>query len=172
MKSFLNPEEILKQLKLKKDMIAADFGSGSGAWVLPLAEELEEGKVYAIEVLEEYLSALKSKAKAQKLYNIETILANVENETSIASESLDLVLATLLFFQIEDDKGAFREIKRVLRKGGKLLAVDWKKDSPIGPKEGRASANIIKELAKELGFNLEKEFDASSYHWGLIFVKL
>ena len=83
MKSFLNPEEILKQLKLKKDMIAADFGSGSGAWVLPLAEQLEEGKVYAVEVLEEYLSALKSKAKAQKLYNIETILANVENETSI-----------------------------------------------------------------------------------------
>ncbi|GAH20696.1 unnamed protein product, partial [marine sediment metagenome] len=40
---FLNPSEVLKQLKLKKDMIAADFGCGSGGWALPLAKKLEEG---------------------------------------------------------------------------------------------------------------------------------
>ncbi|PIP24588.1 MAG: hypothetical protein COX33_01180, partial [Candidatus Nealsonbacteria bacterium CG23_combo_of_CG06-09_8_20_14_all_36_125] len=50
---FLNPSEVLKQLNLKKNMVAADFGSGSGGWAFPLAKKLEEGKVYAIDILEE-----------------------------------------------------------------------------------------------------------------------
>ena len=45
MKEFLNPNKVLKQLKLKPDMVGADFGSGSGGWVIPLAQELEDGKI-------------------------------------------------------------------------------------------------------------------------------
>mgnify|MGYP001611054209 FL=1 len=55
MNNFLNPTEILRQLELKKDMVACDFGSGSGGWAIPLAKILEEGRVYAIDILEEPL---------------------------------------------------------------------------------------------------------------------
>jgi len=171
MEGFLNPQEVLKELKLKEDMVAADFGCGSGGWVIPLAKKLEEGKVYAIDILEEPLSALKAKAKLEKIINIATIKADVEKEVNILDDNLDLVLMTNLLFECQDKKSVLSEAKRVLKKGGKILVVDWEKDALLGPKEGRVSAENVKKIAKELNLKLEKEFKAGTYHYGLILVK-
>lgn len=171
MNGFLNPQEILKQLKLKESMVAADFGCGSGGWALPLAEKLEEGKVYAIDILEEPLSALKAKIKLGKIFNIELIKSNVSETSKLTPESCDLVLMTNLLFECEDKKQVLEEGKRVLKKRGKVLVVDWKEAAPLGPKEGRVSAEEVKALSKELDLKVEKEFEAGIYHWGLILVK-
>jgi len=171
MEGFLNPSEVLKQLKLKKEMVAADFGSGAGGWALPLAKILEEGKVYAIDILEEPLSALKAKIKLGKIFNIELIKSDVNQTSKLTSESCDLVLMTNLLFESEDKKRVLEEGKRVLKKGAKLLIVDWKLDAPLGPKEGRVSAKEVKALSEELDLKVEREFEAGIYHWGLILVK-
>jgi len=171
MEGFLNPAEVLKNLDLKKDMIAADFGSGSGGWVIPLAKILEEGKVYAIDILEEPLSALKTKIKLDKtLNNIETVKSDIERTSKLLSNSCDLVLMTNLLFEVEDIKKVMEEGKRVLKEGGRVLVVDWKKASSLGP-EKRVSVKVVKEAAKEINLKLEREFEASIYHWGLIFKK-
>lgn len=164
---FLKPVEILNQLDLRKEMTAADFGCGSGGWVVPLAKRLEEGKVYAIDVLEEPISVLKSR----KILNVETMIADVEKETQIPGDSCDLVLMTNLLFECEDKKQVLTEGKRVLKAGGKVLIVDWKIDAPLGPKEGRVSAGDLKKMARDLGLKIEKEFEAGTYHYGLIVVK-
>ena len=168
--AFLNPSRVLDMLDLKESFIAADFGSGSGGWVIPLAKKLEMGKVYAIDILEEPLSALKSKTRLEKLFNIETVKSDVERTSKLLSNSCDLVLMTNLFFEVDEKKKTMEEGKRVLKKGGRLLIVDWKKDSPLGP-ENKVSPEEIKKIAKEVGLELEKEFSAGVYHWGLIFKK-
>ena len=171
MEGFLNPQEVLKQLKLKKEMIAADFGCGSGGWALPLAKKLEEGTIYALDILEEPLSALKARAKLEKILNIEIVRADVEKRTPLSSNSVDLVLMTDLLFECEDKKMVLEEGKRVLKPGGKILIVDWKLNAPLGPEEGRVSPQDIKKEARELNLKIEKEFEAGIYHWGLIVVK-
>ena len=171
MEGFLNPKETLKKLKLKDSMIAADFGSGSGGWVIPLAKILEEGKIYAIDLLEDSLSALRAKVDLEKLLNVEIILADVEKGTGIPENSCSLVLMTNLLFEADDKKVVLGEGKRVLKSGGKILVVDWKINTPLGPKEGRISAEEVKKIAKELNLKLEKEFTAGNYHYGLIFEK-
>lgn len=170
---FLNPEKILKELKLSPNMVAADFGSGSGGWAIPLAKKLEDGKVYAIDILREPLSALKSKANAEKIYNIVTLLGDVESEkgSKLLSNSCDLVLMTNLLFEVDDKKKVLEEGKRVLKDGGKILIVDWKKDNPLTPRIEWISIEKVKEIAKELNFKIEKEFEAGLYHWGLILIK-
>ena len=92
MDNFLNPKKVLDQLELDKEMTAVDLGCGSGSWVLPLAEKLEDGQVAAIDILEEPLSALEGKAKQENLSNIKTILADVEKDSKLDDESSDLVL--------------------------------------------------------------------------------
>ncbi len=173
MEGFLNPNEVLKQLKLRENMVAADFGSGSGGWVMPLAKILEEGKVYAIDILEEPLSALKSRANLGKFFNIEMVKSDVErvNGSKLMASTCDLVLMTNLLFECEDKKNVLEEGKRVLKEGGKILVVDWKIDAPKGPVEGRISAKDVKNMAKDLGLKLKKEFEAGAYHYGLIFGK-
>lgn len=165
---FLKPQKILDQLELREDMTAADFGSGSGGWVLPLAEKLAEGKVYAVDILEEPLAVLKSK----KVPNVETILADVEREVPLPAESCDLVLMTNLLFECQDKERVFREALRVLKKGGKILVVDWRQETPVGPAGGRVPDQEPKRIAESFGLKLEKEFEAGVYHYGLIFNKI
>jgi len=171
MEGFLNSVEVLKQLKLKKEMVAADFGCGSGGWALPLAKKLEEGKIYALDILEEPLSALRARTKLEKIINIETILADVEKRTPLSSNSVDLVLMTDLLFECEDKKMVLEEGKRVLKPRGRILIVDWKLNAPLGPEKGRVSPDEVKKIAEEAGLKPEKEFEAGIYHWGLIVVK-
>src|SRR3989344_7043258 len=168
MENFLNPIQTLKQLKINKNMVAADFGSGSGGWVLPLAKILENGKIFAVDILAEPLSALESKAKLNNLSNIETIRADVEKGVNILSGSCDLVLLTNLLFQLENKKAVFEEAKRVLRSGGKILVVDWKKTAKMGPEQNRVSPVEVKKIAKEVGLELEKEFEAGKCHFSLV----
>ncbi|MBZ9569904.1 class I SAM-dependent methyltransferase [Patescibacteria group bacterium] len=173
MEGFLNPQEVLNQLKLEGDMIAADFGSGSGGWAIPLAKRLKFGRVYAIDILEEPLSALKSKTEIEKVYNIETVRSNVEQKqgSKLADSFCHLVLMTNLLFEAKDKKTIMNEAKRVLRKKGKILVVDWLPETPLGPKERRVSADEVKKIAQNLELKLEKEFKAGVYHYGLVFSK-
>lgn len=170
---FLDPPKILSKLQLKKDMTACDFGSGSGGWVIPLARILEDGRVYAIDILEEPLSALRSKAELEKISNIQTIRANVEdkNGSTLPDSSVDLVLMTNLLFQLEDKKSVFIEAKRILKNRGQILVVDWKPESSFGPIEGRVSPQEVKKIAEEIELKLEKEFEAGTCHYSLVFKK-
>lgn len=170
---FLDPNQVLEQLNLKKDMVAADFGSGSGGWTIPLAEKLTDGKIYAIDILEEPLSALKGRARLEKINNIQTILSDLESEKGslLSDASVDLVLMTNLLFQCEDKKKVMIEAKRVLKSGGTILVVDWLKDNPLTKEIEYISFDEVKKIANELDLKLEKEFEAGSYHLALIFKK-
>ena len=174
MDSFLDPSKILERLDLKENMLAVDFGCGSGGWAIPLARELKEGKVFAIDILEEPLSALKGKAKLEKASNIKTIRADVEDKNGLkmlGGDSIDLVLVTNLLFQVRDRKRVIAEAKRILKTGGKVLIIDWKKGTPMGPKEGTIPVEEAKRMVEETGLRLEEEFAAGAYHYGLIFIK-
>lgn len=152
-------------------MIAADFGCGSGGWAIPLAKKLEKGKILALDIQEEPLSALRAKASLFKLKNIETIKADVERGTDLADESCDLVLLTNLLFECEDEKKILQEAKRVLKPSGRILIVDWKADVTLGPGEKRVDLAELKEQALDLNLKIESEFDASAYHFGLVLAK-
>ncbi len=171
MQSFLNPKEILEKLKLTEEMKGIDLGSGSGGWAIPLAKILEEGRVYAVDVLEEPLSALKSKANLERITNIETIIADVEKRIKLPDETADIVLITNLLFQCYDKNGVIAEAKRLLKPKGKILIVDWIKDNPATGEIEKVSFEGIKYFIKSQGLKIEKEFPAGTYHLALILVK-
>jgi len=176
--SFLDPEKVLAQIELNRNMIACDFGSGAGGWVIPLAKRLRKGKVYALDIQEEMLSALKGRANLERVFNIEMILCDLERPKGLKlkDNSIDLVLMTNLLFQIENKKQIFKEAKRILRGGGEILVVDWMppihhpEKTSFGPKK-RVSPEEVKKMAKEMGLKLKKEFVAGDYHYGLVFTK-
>ncbi len=168
--SFLDPQKVLNELNIERNFIAADFGCGSGGWVFPLAKMLENGKVYAIDILKEPLSALRSKMKAFKVLNIEPVQADVEKSSKLISESCDLVLLTNLLFEVENIDKVLEEVKRVLKPRGQVLIIDWLDGSNLGP-EKKISINNIKQAVEKIGFQFKKEFKAGIYHWGLIITK-
>jgi ubiquinone/menaquinone biosynthesis C-methylase UbiE len=168
---FIGPKEVLEKLKPSEKMTAADFGCGSGGWTIPLAKLLAKGKVFAIDIQEEPLSALRAKANLEKVGNIEIIREDVEKGTSLAPETADIVLITNLLCEAYDKHGLISEAKRVLKPGGKILIVDWVKDNPITPCIEKVDFDNIKFFAKSQNLEIEKEFQAGDYHNALILVK-
>lgn len=171
---FLDPDKVLDELELRPDMLAVEFGCGSGGFSLPLAKRLEDGLVYALDIQNPPLSVLKSRALFENITNIKVIRCDLEKPrgSTLPDSSLDLVLIPNILFQVEDKKAIMQEAGRVLKKEGKLLVVDWLPKASQGPEKERVSAEEVKKISQELGLKLDKEFEAGKYHYGLVFTKL
>lgn len=173
MVTFLDPEEIIKQLSLRQDLAAAEFGCGPGGFAIALARKLRQGIVYALDIQEEPLSALLGRAKAQGIMNIKTIRCDLEEPrgSTLQDNLLDLVLVANILFQAEEKEAMLKEAKRIIRPKGRMVVIDWKPDSPFGPEEGRVSFEEIYKIVKRLEMKLVEELDAGTYHWAAIFEK-
>ena len=168
---FLNPKKVLETIPLREGMTACDLGCGSGGWTIPLAKILNNGVVYAVDILEEALSALKGKIERERIGNIRTILSDMEKGVRIGDSSIDFVLLSNILFQVDNEKFVLEEVKRLLSPDGIALIVDWKEDSPIGMKDRRVSFDKTRSIVNDLGFKIDKEFDAGKYHWAILIRK-
>ncbi|MBT3690510.1 methyltransferase domain-containing protein [bacterium] len=174
----LNPAHILKnELEILPKTLVGDLGCGSmGFFTLQAAKLVgDQGKVYAVDILKDVLSAVEGRARQEGLYNIRTVWSNLETvgATNIKEGILDYTLYVNTLFQSKKNKEMLEEAYRLLKEGGKLLVVDWKTATgPIGPTpDTKISSDQVNQKAISLGFRLEKEFDAGENHYGLILVK-
>ncbi len=174
---FLNPQEIINSVKIIEGMRVADLGCGNlGYFIIPIAKLIgNDGIAYAVDIQKAVLDGVKSRAKLEGLTNLQTVWANLEDigSTQIPSDSLDLALLINVLFQNKKREAILEESIRMLKKGGRLLVVDWKKIGiPFGPAvQIRVGSDEIKQLAGKLDLNLLEERDYGDYFWGLIFEK-
>lgn len=173
----LDPKFLFKKVGIETGMHIADFGcGGAGHFIIPAAEKIGRGGIaYAVDIQKTVLAGVESKAKMAGVNNIKTIWSNLEiyKATKIKDEELDIGFLINTLFQTKKYKEMILESIRMIKKGGKLLAVDWK-HIPVafGPAlEDRVSKITIKEICAQINLPLIEEFDAGHYHWGLIFQK-
>ena len=171
----LNPKVILEEIGVEKGMKVAELGCGSGFFTLQVARIVgDEGIVYAVDVLKPILQSIESKAKSQGLFNIKIVWSNLEifGATKIKDEILDFAFIFNILFQSKKRQEILKEAVRMLKKDGRLAVIDWTAKSTFGPLSSeRVSPDEVKDLATKLGLELEKEFEAGQYHYGLIFRK-
>jgi len=173
---FSHPETNVATWKLPLGVSVADFGSGSGHYVLALARTIgDKGIVYAVDIQKDLLAKIKNEAVGQGLRNVEVVWGDIEKlgGSKIKDESLDAVLLSNILFQVKEKEILVHEASRILKKGGSLAAIDWQDSfGGLGP---HTEAVFPKESAKTLlessGFLFEREFAPGDHHYGLIFVK-
>jgi len=167
---FLKASDVLSNLHLKSNMTGAEFGCGSAEIAITLAKILDDGRVYALDIQEEKLSALKGKLSQQKVSNIVTVLCDLEAEkgSTLQENSIDVVILANILFQADNKHAIINEAKRVLKKDGQILVIDWLKKSSFGPEKIMAPEEV-KNIAAEFGLSVIKEFSSGEYHYGLIF---
>ncbi|MCF7834244.1 MAG: class I SAM-dependent methyltransferase [Candidatus Pacebacteria bacterium] len=167
---FNDPEKNLQTFSIDENMVIADFGAGTGFYTIASARMVPKGKVYALEVQKDLIETIKLKARYEHLSNIECIWSNVEKigGTKLADSIIDRAIVSNVLFQIEDKKNFVEEIKRVLKPGGKLLLIDHCPD-----KSHLKIEMVSKEKAREMfearGFVFEKNIDAGTHNYGIIF---
>ncbi|MEA3272393.1 MAG: methyltransferase domain-containing protein [Patescibacteria group bacterium] len=169
----LNPFQILKKIGVGEKMKVVDLGCGTmGHFVFPASHLVgEDGAVYAIDILKPALQGIESKAKLEGVANVHPVWSDIEilGGAKIKDGSMDIALLV----NVSAKEGMIKEAMRLIKKGGKLLVVDWGKGAaPLGPPvEKRPDVEKIKTNAKKIGLRLEHEFKAGQYHFGLIFTK-
>jgi len=169
---FTSPIKNLKAFDLREGDIVADLGAGTGYYAIAAAHIVTQGKVYAVELHQEFVATIKNKIKEAGVKNIEVLWGNVEKlgGSKLADNVANAVIVSNVLFQIEDKDGFIKEIKRILKKGGKVLLVDWSEATPFNPKL-IVPAEKAKEMFIGSGFKLERFIDAGAHHYGMILVK-
>src|SRR5580698_6072934 len=93
--AFLHPRRAVSHLGVRAGMTVADFGAGSGAYVLAIAEILQNsGALYAIDVQQDLLRRVHNEATHRGFKNVKIIWADLEKHkgSKIAQGTVDLVL--------------------------------------------------------------------------------
>ena len=175
---FLHPSIVHQYLQIRPGMRIADFGCGSGHWAIILARTVgSSGKVFAIDVQESALEATRAQARHAHLTNIETIRANVEvpNATTLKDATVDAVMISNMLFQADQKANVAAEAARIIKPGGRAFLIDWDTatepaNSSWGPPPAsRVTRQDAEQLFISAGFRFEKEFNAGSHHYGLMF---
>ncbi len=172
--NFSDPKSNVLQMGLRDGMKVADIGAGTGHFSIAAAAVVgNSGRVYAIDVQEDLLKHLKDSAERMHKRNIETIWGNAEKVggTKLRDQSVDAVIVSNVLFQVEHKEDFVREVKRILKSGGKLLVVDWAGAyGGMGPSPHHVvSEHVAEELFITGGFYKAKDFRAGAHHYAIVF---
>lgn len=173
---FVDPKIASSHFHLQEGDVVADFGAGSGHYMKPLAHAVgTAGKVYLCEIQKELVDALGVTAREQRLSNVFPLWCDIEalGGIKLSDGVLNAGLLSNVLFQFTNKESALREIARVMKKGGKLIVIDWTDSfGGLGPQSGavvtEADARKMLELA---GFSYERTFPAGDHHYGIVYRK-
>jgi ubiquinone/menaquinone biosynthesis C-methylase UbiE len=176
---FLNAHELLKyKLGVCAGSELADLGcGGSGYFVFEAARLVgKKGTVYAVDILKLVLKNIEHRAEMLGYDNIKTVWSNLEEigATKINNSSLDFALLINILFQNKEHGKIIREAARMLKRGGKLLIIDWQAGylSFGPPPEMKLKPEVLTDLALGAGLKRLEFFEAGEYHFGIIFEKI
>ena len=172
---FTSPIKNLKALGLREHDIVVDLGAGTGHYSIAAGELLPNGKIYAIEIVKDYLTTIKNKVKDAHLNNVHIIWGNIEKKggTKMKDHVADAVILSNVLFQVESKDALIEEARRILKKGGRALLVDW---SDVASSVGVSFEKVVNkdkalEMFQKKGFIKERDIDAGAHHYGMILVK-
>lgn len=171
--SFLNPGSTLVAAKVQDGMRVADFGCGSGFFTRAAARLVgQAGLVWAVDAHQDMLSRVKNLSLQEGLHNVEVVHGNVERHAGshLPNENFDLVIIANILFAAEHKDALAKEAHRVLRKGGRVLVIDWAGSfGGLGPHQSHlVSADHAQTLFELQGFTYLGEVPAGAYHWGFL----
>jgi trans-aconitate 2-methyltransferase len=108
--------EVLERLELRGDETVVDAGCGSGRVTEELLARLPQGRVIAVDGSEAMVAKAEERLGDRAEYLV-TDLVELE-----LPEPVDMVFSTATFHWIGDHDRLFRQVRRALRPGGRLVA--------------------------------------------------
>jgi ubiquinone/menaquinone biosynthesis C-methylase UbiE len=119
---------------LQKGETVVDLGSGAGIDVFLSANKVGgAGRVIGIDMTEEMLERARRNAKKGGYANAEFRKGDIEERIPVDGSSADAVISNCVINLTTDKVKAFREIRRILKDGGRMvisdLVADRKADS-------------------------------------------
>lgn len=155
--------ELIKLMKIKKDMNVADIGCHEGYMTIHLSNYLNnKGRVYAVDVVKSRIDQLKKLLKEEKKTNVTPIVGKYDDPL-LPKNTLDAVIIMDTYHEIDANKKVLKKVYQSLKKGGRLLILEEIKTYRIkNTRESQRSRHdialrYVKKDLLEAGFTIEKE---------------
>jgi len=167
----VNVDLVFQSLSLKPSTVFLDLGCGKGNYALAVARSIgPQGIVYAVDAWQDGLEELERRATSEGLHNIITIHANLNEHIPLEDAAVDVCfIAAVLHDLLRESSGetALAEMARVLRPGGRLCVIEFKKieDGPGPPLVVRLSPEETEELITPFGFVKNGITDVGPFHY-------
>jgi 2-polyprenyl-3-methyl-5-hydroxy-6-metoxy-1,4-benzoquinol methylase len=127
---YMPPARLFELLDAPRGGVVVDFGTGTGAFAIPLAKERPDLTVLALDEQPEMLKMLRAKPAAAALSNLKPVL---NEEARPYAGKADRILAINVLHELGDE--AMKEMVGLMKPDGAILFVDWNSDveRPVGP---------------------------------------
>ena len=133
----------------------ADLGAGSGWFTVRAAARVgSTGRVYAEDINPEAVQAIHTRAREQKLTNIQAI-QGTPDDPKLAQNSVDAVLMLKMYHEVAHTEVFLRNLKPALRPGAKIGIIDRNGN---GADHGLNESVVVSEMAAA-GFHRIARFD-------------
>lgn len=147
------PDRVIATLALPSNAEVADLGAGTGYFSMRLARVVSEGHVHAIDVEPEMVRHLANRAAEEGLTNVLAVEATA-TETGLSSP-VDVVLVVDTFHHIDSRPTYFAALRSHLRPGGRVVIVDFRVESEMGPPaEFKIAPEAVEAEMAEAGYRL------------------
>ena len=149
------PDLTVEQLDLKPDDVVADIGAGTGYFSFRMAQQVPEGKVYAVDIQPEMLDEITFLKEKKNINNVETVLGT-EEKPNLPPESIDLALMVDAYHEFAYPREMMEGIVEALKPGGRVVLLEYRKENPM---------IMIKPLHKMTQKQVKKELKAVGLKW-------
>jgi ubiquinone/menaquinone biosynthesis C-methylase UbiE len=172
----IDPGTLWAALNLPQGITFLDLGCGQGNYSLAASDHIgPTGVVYAVDLWEEGLAALKERAAREGQTNLKALAAPA-SQIPMESRSVDVgLMATVLHDLVEAGTaaGALVEVSRLIEVGGRLAIVEFDKiDGPPGPpRHIRLDPAEVEALVAPYGFAREQTVKLGPYNYLITFMK-
>lgn len=165
------PDVLIDALHIRPGATVADIGSGTGYFTWRLAQRVgPAGKVYAVDVQEDMLDRTKATVAEHKVANVEYVLAT-ESSPRLPERSIDLAFIAYAYHEFGDPEAMMAAIRRALKPGGRVLVLEYAKESKIAPASPlhKMSFEEIRREIEPMGFVVDQLLDFLPLQHGVVF---
>jgi ubiquinone/menaquinone biosynthesis C-methylase UbiE len=143
-------KDILEAIRLKPGMDIADVGAGDGTHARIFAEKVSpEGKVYAVEIVQEFLDHINAVCEEKGIKNVRCVLGS-DTSCNLEPSSVDVVYTCDTYHHFEYPFKMMASIHKALRPDGQFIIIDFKDKSW----HVRADSKTVIEEITRSGFKL------------------
>lgn len=151
----LQIDRVMDILNITENKSVADIGAGGGWFTVRAAKRVgANGKVFAVEINQDYINAINKRAEKENLNNVKTILGTEDNP-KLPDNSTDAVLILKTYHEIGQPVKVLKNVKRALKKDALVGIIDRDGD---GQNHGIQKDVVIDEM-KRAGFELKDRYD-------------
>lgn len=166
------PDRLVANLDLKPADAVADIGAGTGYLTFRIGEMVPYGKVYAVDIQPEMLSAITAKIDSLGVANVEPVLGT-EKSPNLPDASTNVALMVAAYHEFFYPWEMMHAIYRALKPGGRLIVIEYRGEDAtidLSPLHKLSQAQIKKEMTA-VGFEFRQSRDILPQQHLMIFQK-